>query len=66
MLFCERAKFWLKITQKRLLSELDLGLTILAIAEVIWTPRISGLETNIFESKMMVKSGLEVFILEFY
>ena len=26
--------------------------------------KISGLETNIFELKMMVKSGLEIFYLE--
>ena len=30
-----------------------------------WT-KISGLETNIFELKMMVKSGLEFFVLKFY
>ena len=30
-----------------------------------WT-KISGLKTNIFELKMMVKSGLEFFILKFY
>ena len=28
--------------------------------------KISGLETNIFGLKMMVKSGLEFFILKFY
>ena len=28
--------------------------------------KISGLETNIFELKMMVKSGLDFFILKFY
>ena len=28
--------------------------------------KISGLETNIFELKMMVKSGLEFFILKSY
>ena len=30
-----------------------------------WT-KISSLETNIFELKMMVKSGLDFFILKFY
>ena len=33
--------------------------------ELEWA-KISGLETNIFELKIMLKSGVEFFILKFY
>ena len=38
---------------------------ITQISQNKWT-KISDLKTNIFELKMMVKSGLEFFILKFY